>query len=126
MVRHNRRRVGVATSILKQPRRSVCLFLFLLLANLCQPAGAVTPASQLLPSSTCLYISFPDMDELQKRFDRTQLGKLAQDPVMKPFAEDLAHQLRERFGQTDLQLGVTWNDLKGVYAGARKSLATKP
>lgn len=57
------------------------------------------------------------MNEFKARFDATQLGKLAQDPVMKPFAEDLGNQLRSRFGDTDIQLGLKWEDLSGIYAG---------
>lgn len=77
----------------------------------------VTPAEDLLPQSTCLFVSFPDMEEFEAKFRLTQLGQLANDPVMKPFADDLASQIRDRFGQTDLQLGLKWEDLAGVYAG---------
>lgn len=79
--------------------------------------AAVKPAADLLPASTCVYVSFPDMEAFDASFRKTQLGQLADDPVMKPFAEDIAAQVRDRFGETDFQLGVTWDDLRGVYAG---------
>lgn len=81
------------------------------------PVLAVTPAAKLLPSSTCVYVSIPDMGAFRTSFNETQLGQLAQDPVMKPFAEDLAAQLKDRFGKTDIELGIKWDELKGVYSG---------
>lgn len=78
---------------------------------------AVTPAAEVLPDTTCLYVSFPHMLSFQDSFEKTQLGQLAKDPAMKPFAEDFATQLKDRFGRTDMELGLKWDDLKGVYAG---------
>ena len=98
-------------------RRLATLLTLIIAGHSWEYGFAVMPAADLLPNSTCVYVSFPDMDALQTSFRKTQLGELVEDPLMKPFAEDLVAQLRDRFGQTDLQLGLKWEDLKGVYAG---------
>ena len=85
--------------------------------SLAAPVWAVKPAEDLLPETTCLFVSFPEMETFEESFKLTQLGQLATDPVMQPFAEDFAKQVRDRFGKTDLQLGLKWEDLEGVYAG---------
>ena len=82
-----------------------------------ESAFGVTPAAEILPDTTCMYVSFPDMNTFRTSFQQTQLGQLAEDPVMKPFAEDLGAQLKNRFGRTEIEFGVTWDDLRGVYAG---------
>ena len=96
-------------------RTSLLTSLLVLIAVL--PASAVVPAQKLLPDSTCLYVSFPDVQSMRTNFKATQLGQLVADPVMKPFAEDLVEQLRDRFSQTDVELGLKWDDLEGVFAG---------
>ena len=93
------------------------VFLMLTLSLTVSQALAVVPAAEMLPETTCMYVSCPDMNAFQASFDRTQLGLLAQDPVMKPFAEDLATQLKDRLGRTEIEFGVKLDDLKGVWGG---------
>jgi hypothetical protein len=57
------------------------------------------------------------VDELRTKWEETQLGHLAHDPVMKPFADDLRKQLREKVSRTGVRLGLTLDDLEGVYGG---------
>ena len=78
---------------------------------------AVVPAEKLLPDSTCLFVSLPDVQSMRENFRATQLGQLVQDPSMKPFAKDLVQQFRDRFSQTDVELGLKWEDVEGVFAG---------
>ncbi len=78
---------------------------------------AVTPGEELLPDTTCLYVSIPSAQGFRDGFSKTDLGELVADPVMKPFAEDLVNQLRSRFGETQLQLGLTWDDVETVASG---------
>jgi hypothetical protein len=80
-------------------------------------AQAVQPASELLPATTKGYLSIPSVETMRARFSETQLGQLAEDEVMKPFAEDLRRQFRDRFSRTDARLGIDWDDLEGMYAG---------
>ncbi len=78
---------------------------------------AVKPAEQLLPATTKAFVSVPSVEELRSQFDETQIGQLANDEVMKPFADDLRRQLRDRLGKTNRRLGINWEDFEGVYAG---------
>lgn len=78
---------------------------------------AYQAAATLLPESTCLYISLPSAKAFSDSFLETDLGKLSQDPAMKPFAEDLTNQLRSHFGETQLRLGLKWEDIEGVASG---------
>jgi len=80
-------------------------------------ALAARPAAELLPATCKFFVSVPDVDELRKKWEETQLGHLARDPVMKPFADDLRRQLREKVSRTGVRLGLTLDDLEGVYGG---------
>ena len=80
-------------------------------------AWAVTPSEQLLPPETKGFVSVPDMKRLGDQWEKTQLGKLARDPVMKPFAEDLQRQIRERLDQGKWRLGITWDDVREIHGG---------
>ena len=91
-----------------------------LLAFLVVSATSVTAAQRsedLLPTTTKLYVSAGNVDELRASWNKTQIGQLLQDPLMKPFVEDLRRQLRERWSKTHARLGISWEDLEGVPGG---------
>ena len=69
---------------------SIAVFASLLAS---QTLAAAPPADQLLPTTTKGFLSVPDVEDLETRWEQTQLGKLAADPVMKPFSEDLERQI---------------------------------
>ena len=85
--------------------------------SFCGSVSAVKPAQELLPNDTRLYLSIPDVEALRTSFRKTEFGKLANDPVMKPFADDLVLQVKSRLGSAGADLGIDWNDLDGVYGG---------
>ena len=78
--------------------------------------GAILSES-LLPVTTKGFVSIPSMDQLRMQWNRTQLGQLAQDPVMKPFADDLRDQIQEKLGQAAFRVGLTWADVDGAQNG---------
>ena len=80
-------------------------------------ADAAKPGKTLLPDTTKAYLSVPDVDLLRQQWNETQLGKLVADPVMQPFVEDLQRQIQEKLSQTNARLGISWEDLEGVYGG---------
>jgi len=82
-----------------------------------QISAATPPSEKLFPDTTKGYLAIPDVDELRNKFDLTQLGQLAADPAMKPFADDLKKQLKERLSRQGVTIGITWDDLDGVYGG---------
>jgi len=78
---------------------------------------AARPGSSLAPNTTKGWVSVPNVDDLKAKWNETQFGQLLKDPAMKPFAEDLKKQLKEKLSETGIRLGVTWEDLQGVCAG---------
>ena len=67
------------------------------------PAWGAPPADQLLPATTKGFVSLPNVDDFRQRWGQTQLGKLAADPIMKPFADDLAASGARQVHQEQLQ-----------------------
>jgi hypothetical protein len=82
-----------------------------------QTSWSAKPARNLLPIETKGYVSIPDVDMLRKKFNETQIGKLANDPLMAPFAEDLKEQIQEKMSDTAGRLKITLADIEGVYGG---------
>lgn len=81
------------------------------------PSRAALPSDTLLPNTTKAYVSVKDVDLLRTEFEKTQLGKLVNDPLMKPFVEDLRKQLESKLGNTEIRLNINLDDLKNVYGG---------
>jgi hypothetical protein len=80
-------------------------------------AWSAPPSDQLLPATTRGYVAVPDVEGFRERWRQTQLGQLAADPIMKPFAEDLQRQIREKFIKDNLHLELDWEDLAAMAAG---------
>ena len=93
------------------------LLLALTLQFLAVPVQAAKSGETLLPATTKGFLSIPDLDDFRAAFDRTQLGQLVQDPVMKPFVEDLQRQLKSKLNKTSVRLGIRWEDLADTYGG---------
>lgn len=80
-------------------------------------ARAVPPTDSLLPEATKGYVSVPDVDALLDRWNETPLGKMLNDPAMKPFTDDLRRQIKEKWSKSHARLGITIADLQGVATG---------
>ena len=94
---------------------SACAFSFVLAVSV-SCFGAV-PSELLLPATTKGFISTQDVEEVRTKFKHTQLGDLVNDPVMKPFIDDLKEQIGAKLERAGKKLGVKWDDLEGVYGG---------
>ncbi|HTQ39505.1 MAG TPA: hypothetical protein VMJ32_10780 [Pirellulales bacterium] len=81
------------------------------------PAQAARPSDSLLPAATKGYLSIPDLAQLREQFDRSQFGKLANDPALVPFVEDFKRQLRQQGLKQLDQLGLSWDGLEDVPGG---------
>jgi hypothetical protein len=78
----------------------------------------VPPSETLLPASTQFWVSAPDLQESDKKWNETNLGKLMDDPIMKPFRDDLNKQLRERREEEgSISLGISWEDARTIAGG---------
>src|SRR5438045_3302178 len=80
-------------------------------------AAAGPPSDTLLPKSTKGYVSVARAHEFDDRWNKTQLGQMFKDDVMKAFVEDFKKQIREDFGAIERKLGLTYDDLKGISDG---------
>ncbi|HEY2880807.1 MAG TPA: hypothetical protein VGJ15_00185 [Pirellulales bacterium] len=80
-------------------------------------AWAAKPSDSLLPASTKGYVSVPSMARLRDEFNRSQLGRLANDPAMAPFVDDFKRQLRQQGLKQLEQLGLTFDELDGLPTG---------
>lgn len=89
-------------------------------------AGYAQTAAELLPQTTKGYLSIPEVNRLRTDWENTQLGKLANDPLMRPFVEDLKKQLETKFQEAGIRLGLRWQDMEGVYGGEVALAAIQP
>ena len=109
--------------------KSICFKLILLLAIFTSTTATCTAApaaDQLLPNTTKAFVSIPNLQDLQQRFERTQIYQLLNDPVVKPFADDLKRQLQARFDQTQARLGISFEGLEDLGAGEASSAVLAP
>jgi len=93
-----------------------------------QPAGvaALPPPEELLPNTTAAVVIVPDTQNLEQHWNQTQLGRLAADPVMKPFAEDLQRQFESRWTTLRQRLGMSLDDLKQLQGRGLAVAFTRP
>ena len=81
------------------------------------PAQVAGPSERLLPATTKGAVFIADCEKLNQQWNKTQIGKLLEDPVMEPFAKDLRRQFQDRWSGVHDRLGLTLDDLKGVPGG---------
>jgi hypothetical protein len=81
---------------------------------------------RILPISTKGAFIVTNAIELAERWRATGLGQLMNDPVMKPFTEDLKRQFSERLSRLRDRLGLQIDDLRGVPGGGLSLVLTQP
>ena len=89
-------------------------------------ASAAPPSEDLLPGTTKGYLSVPNVELLRTKWNETQLGQLINDPVMKPFVEDLRNQIKNKLSTNRIRLGITLDDLADIYGGELSMAVTQP
>ena len=80
-------------------------------------AEASRPSETLLPNTTQGFFAISNVDILNKHWDKTQLGHLMADPVMKPFTKDIRRQFEDRWSSVHERLGLTLDDMRNVPGG---------
>ncbi len=88
-----------------------------LLSLAASPLWAARPADTLLPASTQAFVSVANYAELEAAFNRTSFGRLLNDPIMRPFRDDLHRQLNEKGSQLKDAIGVSLQDLEKLATG---------
>jgi len=93
-------------------------------AGLC---AAAPPAGDVLaPATTKGFYSVPDLKAADAALKQTQIGMLANDPVMAPFTKDLQRQLEGRLAGADVRLGISFDDLAEVASGQTTLAIVQP
>src|SRR5688572_16439438 len=80
-------------------------------------AKAAKPTDTLLPNTTKGYLASTDVPAMIEQWDRTQLGKLLDDPLMKPFLDALQDQIRQDRSKDSIDWRLTWDDVESVARG---------
>ena len=80
-------------------------------------APARVSAVQLLPPNTVLLVWVPNAPELAKRFMNTAMGRMSQDPQMKPLVQDVYGSLVDAVANLKDQIGLTLPELLEIPQG---------
>ncbi|TWT99130.1 hypothetical protein Pla108_00630 [Botrimarina colliarenosi] len=82
------------------------------------PAADAAPnASQAFPAETVGFVAADNAVDLADRWSRTQVGRLADDPTMRPFVDQVQRRLNNQFGALEQRLGVTIEDFRAAATG---------
>ena len=89
-------------------------------------SAAAPSMDTLLPKTTVGFVSATNSIRLTQQWNKTQLGKLMADPVMKPFEEDLHAQMQAQWSTLADRLGIPLDDLRGVSTGEASLALLEP
>jgi hypothetical protein len=79
---------------------------------------AATPsASQLLPENTVIFASVLDAPEMAKRFQTTALGRMSQDPQLRPLLDNLYGSAAEGIASLKEYIGASLPELLSIPQG---------
>jgi hypothetical protein len=113
-----RHEMGISVGVIPVKCIAVLTFLLVFAVVRARPLFGSQPSDTLLPPTTKGYLSIPDVDAFESSFQATQIGKLLDDPLMKPFFEDIREQIESRVVRSDNPLTIRLEDL-GRSAAAR-------
>jgi len=89
-------------------------------------SAAAPSMDTLLPKTTVGFVSATNSIRLTEQWNKTQLGKLMTEPVMKPFEEDFRAQMQAQWSELTDRLGVHLEDLRGVATGESSLALLEP
>ena len=75
------------------------------------------PAPKLLPENTILVLSVADAPDLAKRFMNTAMGRMSEDPQLKPLVKDLYGSVSEVVANLKDQIGLSLPELLAIPQG---------
>ena len=74
-------------------------------------------APHLLPIDTLAYIRINNADEIRRDFGDSSVGKMLNDPELRPLVSDTYQTLAELFEQIGADLGITLDELLSIPSG---------
>lgn len=96
----------------------VAIIAALAISLLSSPLFAARPtAARLLPEETALMVSVPNVQDLAAKFMNTSLGRMSQDPQMKPFIDTLYGSFGELVDQAKDKIGLSLNEIVALPRG---------
>ena len=100
-------------------KEGVNLVGFFLLAIFVQAAfGQIRPQTpELLPKETVALVTIPQVSRVLPQVRETSLGKMFQDPELRPWAQEIYGWVGQVFGRVAEQIGIGVGDLAGMFEG---------
>ena len=84
----------------------------------CSTALAERPTiPELLPESTLVMLRIRDVSEFVEKLGDTNMGRMVQDPQIKPLINELYGSANELFVPVEKRLGLSLNDLRKIPQG---------
>lgn len=74
-------------------------------------------APRLLPSDTFVYIRLDNAQDLRKEMGKTSIGRMINDPKMRPFVDQFYSIARDLFDQVSAEVGVNLDELLAIPHG---------
>ncbi len=113
------RRVVWKTKCLIFGRLSMGAITAILAVGLSVPVRAARPsAMKLFPEDTLVFVRVANAHEFGEKFRQTGMGRMLQDPQLKPFVEHFYGKAGDLYAQhVEGKLGVSWDDLKKLPQG---------
>ncbi len=92
---------------------------FFLLAIFVQAAfGQIRPQTpELLRKETVALVTIPQVSRVLPQVRETSLGKMFQDPELRPWAQEIYGWVGQVFGRVAEQIGIGVGDLAGMFEG---------
>ncbi|WDQ16512.1 DUF3352 domain-containing protein [Rhodopirellula sp. P2] len=75
------------------------------------------PAPRLLPSGTLAYLRVDNVNDIRADWGESSLGKMLEDPKMRPFVSDIYQILSDLFDQPGKEMGLTLDELRSLPQG---------
>jgi hypothetical protein len=73
---------------------------------------------KLFPEETLIFVRAANAHELGEKMQQTSMGRMLNDPQMKPFVEHLYGKASDLYAQhAEGKLGISWDDLKKLPKG---------
>lgn len=80
-------------------------------------ASKLPGAPRLLPIDTVAYVRLDNADDLRKDLVKSSMGRMINDPKMRPFADQFYATARDLFDNISAQVGVSLDELLSIPHG---------
>jgi hypothetical protein len=101
-------------------RKAICFGCFavgLILASASMASAARATAPRLLPRETFFYARVADVPQSIERFKETALGRIANDPQMRPLVSDIYATIKDALAQVQERIGMSLDELLAIPQG---------